>query len=123
MASGRSSLTQSTMSWPWVRSAPSEPCQVSPPSSMSTRSGPPSARPARGAPRVDQGGGGVEPADAAIVFGERGEILRRERVGRGRAWRNAESLQERSAGEMRRLAPHVARADVYRRLAKIDRHE
>src|ERR1043166_3639434 len=44
MASGLSKAMQSTMSWPLLRFAPSEPCQVSPPSRNRTLSLPRSAR-------------------------------------------------------------------------------
>ena len=109
---------QSTMSWPLLRLAPSEPCQVSPPSRNSTLSFPRSAR-----TRLTTAGKPVEPADASIGLGQRLEILVGQRIGRGRLLGNAEALEKVLAGEMRRLAPRLADAEIDRRLAEIDRHQ
>ena len=65
----------------------------------------------------------VEPADAAIGFRQRREILIGQGVGRRRFLRNAETLEKIPAGKMRRLPFRFADAEIDRRLPEIDRHE
>jgi hypothetical protein len=118
IASGFSSLKQSAMSWPLVRFAPSEPCQVSPPSSSSTLSSPRCARTA-----FTTVGQPIEPADAAIASRQRGKILRRERIGMRGLRRNVEVRQEILAGDVRRQPLRVTDTEIGRGLAEMHRHE
>ncbi|MCL6609290.1 MAG: nucleotide exchange factor GrpE [Geminicoccaceae bacterium] len=75
------------------------------------------------ADRPDEGGDPVEPADPPVAPGELDEVLVGEGVGRGRAGGDAETVEERLAGEMRGQATDLAHADVGRGLAEPDRHE
>jgi hypothetical protein len=78
MASGLSKAMQSTMSWPLLRFAPSEPCQVSPAVEKQDL-----VVAALGAHALDHGRQPVEAPDAAVGFGERLEALIGQRIGRG----------------------------------------
>ena len=61
--------------------------------------------------RLHGGGEPVEPADAAVALRQRREILRGQRIGGGRLFRNAEARQEVLAGDVRRLPLRLADAD------------
>jgi hypothetical protein len=78
---------------------------------------------ALGAHALDDGGEPVEPADAAVGLCQRRKVFRGQRVSCRRLRRNAETLEEVAAGEMRRLSPRRADAEIDRRLAEIDRQQ
>ena len=73
--------------------------------------------------RLDDRRGTVETADAAIGLRQRLEVLEGQRIGVRRFFRNAVALQERLAGDVRRLALGVADPEIERRLAEIERRQ
>ena len=72
--------------------------------------------------RVDDAGP-IEPADAAVRFCQRLEILLGQGIGGGRLFRDAEMLEKSPAGKMRGLPPRLADAEIARRLAEVHRHK
>ncbi len=76
-----------------------------------------------GADALQDGRDPVEPAHAAVLAGERDEVLRGQGVGHRRARLDAVELQEVLARDVRRLARLLADPDVDRGLAEVDRLE
>ena len=79
-------------------------------------------RPGR-ADRRDHARDPVHAAHPAVAAGERLEILAAQRIGVGRARRDAEGFEESLSGEMGRPAARLADADVHFGFAKPQRHQ
>ena len=78
---------------------------------------------ALGAHCIDQRGGAVHAAHAAVVARERYEIIRSQCISIGRTRGDVEILPELRVSEMRRQAFVRADAEIDRRLAEIQRHQ
>ena len=78
---------------------------------------------ALGADRFQHGRDAVEAAEPAVALGERGEILRGQRIGRRAAGRDLVEIEKVAPGDVRHLAARLADAEIDRRLAKQHRHE
>ena len=117
MASGFSSAMQSTMSWPLVMQRR---VAVLPGVAAVEEHG---AVTALGADRLEDRGDAVEPAEPAVALGQRGEILRGQRIGLSACRRDPVEIEKRAAGDVRHRPLRFADADIGRRLAEQHRHE
>ena len=78
---------------------------------------------ALGAHRIDQRTDAIHASHAAVIAGQRHEIIGGQRVGIGRSDGDVEVFSELGVGQMRRQPLRFADAEIDRRLAEIQRHQ